>query len=132
MGLASFHLEGDAQLWFLKLERDSPNLTWEVFREFWHFRFGHPIRSNKLGELYKLRQIGVVEEYVGRFEQLSARASSFNNEQEVEFFISGLPEQTSIEVKIHRPKDLTTATGMARLYDRRPGAKRYEFTPSTR
>ncbi|KZV15507.1 hypothetical protein F511_38611 [Dorcoceras hygrometricum] len=29
VGLASSHLQGDAQIWFLKLERDRPNLTWE-------------------------------------------------------------------------------------------------------
>ncbi|OMP00844.1 hypothetical protein COLO4_12322 [Corchorus olitorius] len=33
VGLASFHLEGNAQLWFLKLERDHPAITWDAFAE---------------------------------------------------------------------------------------------------
>lgn len=120
--LASFHLEGGDQLWFLKLKRDCPDLTWELFTQYSHLRFGPQIR-NKLGELSKLRQTGTVGEYQCQFEQLSAHASSLTSEQEVEIFISGLQEHIPIEVNIHHPKDLTTAMGLAHLYERRTGTR---------
>lgn len=88
-------------------------------------RFGPPIRTNKLGELSKLRQTCTIGDYQRQFEQLSARASSLTSEQEVEIFITGLQEQIAIEVDIHHPKDLTTM-GLARLYERRIGSPRQE------
>lgn len=47
VGLASYHLEGNGQIWFLQIELDIPNHTWQAFIE-------HPIRSQKLVELSKL------------------------------------------------------------------------------
>lgn len=61
VGLAYFLLEGDAQFWFLKLERDHFNLTWELFKQHCHMKFGPPLQSNKLGELSKLCQTGNVQ-----------------------------------------------------------------------
>uniref|UniRef100_A0A0V0HJV6 Putative ovule protein n=1 Tax=Solanum chacoense TaxID=4108 RepID=A0A0V0HJV6_SOLCH len=67
VGLASFHLEGNAQLWFLQLETDLPQLSWDDFKRHCNLRFGPPIRSQKLGELAKLRQIGSVADYQKTF-----------------------------------------------------------------
>lgn len=85
VGLASFHLDGDSQLWFLKIERDRQNSV------------GRNSKLNvmvddyqHLGELSKLHQDGMVDDYQRRFEQLAARASSLTSEQEVLIFISGL------------------------------------------
>ncbi|XP_049388846.1 uncharacterized protein LOC125853216 [Solanum stenotomum] len=63
VSLASFHLEGNAQLWFLQLETDLPEPSWDEFKRYCNLRFGPPIRSQKLGELAKLRQIGSVADY---------------------------------------------------------------------
>ncbi|OIT08856.1 hypothetical protein A4A49_55398, partial [Nicotiana attenuata] len=34
VGLASFHMVGEAQLWVYQLELEEPNLTWGVFKEY--------------------------------------------------------------------------------------------------
>lgn len=121
IGIASFHLEGDAQLWFLKLERDNQSLTWEV-KEECNIRFGPVLRCTRLGEL--LRQTGSVEEYQRKFVQLLARADSLTKDQEVEFFIAGLQEHIAVEILIHMPSTLTKVMHLARLYDTRTGATR--------
>src|SRR5262249_12369817 len=51
VSLASYHLEGIAQLWFLQLLDDFPQPSWEEFSTQCNLRFGPPVRSNKLGEL---------------------------------------------------------------------------------
>ena len=66
-----------------------------------------------------------MEEYQRKFEQLAARAGPLTTEQEVEIFISGLQEYIAIEVELHRPRDLISAMSLARLYERRGGAKRF-------
>jgi hypothetical protein len=30
--IASYHLDEDAQVWFLKLDRDRPGISWEEFK----------------------------------------------------------------------------------------------------
>jgi len=75
-----------------------------------------------------------VEEYQCKFEQLAARAGPLTTEQEVEIFINGLQEYITIEVKLHRPRDLISAMSLACLYERRGGAKRFlppVYTPSS-
>ncbi|OMO79271.1 reverse transcriptase [Corchorus capsularis] len=96
VGLASFYLKGDAQLWFLKVERDRPSITWDEFKRQCNLRFGQPVRSNKLGELVKLRQIGGLQEYI------------------------------AVEVELHQPPDLTSAMSLARLYERRGNRNKSE------
>jgi len=65
-----------------------------------------------------------VEEYQCKFEQLAARADPLTTEQEVEIFISGLQEYFTIEVELHRPRDLISAISLACLYERRGEARR--------
>ena len=126
--IASYHLDEDAQVWFLKLERDRPDISWEEFKRQCHLRFGPSIQSNKLGALSKLRQVTTVEDYQRQFEQLAARAGPLTSEQELEIFISGLQEYIAIEVELHRPRDLTSAMSLARLYERRGGVRRFAPT----
>ncbi|KAB5548164.1 hypothetical protein DKX38_011570 [Salix brachista] len=122
--IASYHLDADAQIWFLKLDRDRPGISWVEFKRQCQLRFGPSLQGNKLGELAKLRQGGTVVEYQRKFEQLAAQAGHLTTEQEVEIFISGLIENIAIEVELHQPRDLINAMSLARLYERRSGARR--------
>ncbi|GJZ89690.1 retrotransposon gag protein, partial [Tanacetum coccineum] len=96
--IACYHLDEDAQVWFLKLDIDRPGILWEEFKRECHRRFGAIVQGNKLRELCKLRQSGTVEEYHRKFEQLVTRAGILIAEQEVEIFVSGLQEDIGLEV----------------------------------
>lgn len=74
VSLASYRLEGIAQLWYMQLLQDIPDSTWEEFSHQYNIRFGPPICSNKLGELAKLKQIGSVVDYQKKFEFLVPHA----------------------------------------------------------
>jgi len=99
VGLASFHLEGNAQLWFLQLEIDMPQPSWDEFKRQCNLCFGKPIRSQKLGELAKLCQIGSVTNYQEKFEQLISRAGTLTQSQKIELYISDLTDYIAIEVE---------------------------------
>ncbi|KAG6533126.1 hypothetical protein ZIOFF_006991 [Zingiber officinale] len=58
VGLAAFHLVGEAQLWFDQVEQEEPEMTWKQFRDQCHIRFGPPLSNNPLGELANLKQTG--------------------------------------------------------------------------
>lgn len=108
----------------LKLERERPQLSWEDFKFQCNLRFGPPIRSNKLGELSKLRQTSTVKDYQWRFEKPAARASTLTQEQD----ISGLKKAIAIEVELQHPTDLTNAMTLARLYEHQ--GNRHQGEPS--
>ncbi|KAH0706378.1 hypothetical protein KY285_010880 [Solanum tuberosum] len=103
VSLASFHLEGNAQLWFLQLETDLPEPSLDEFKRYCNLRFGPPIKSQKLGELAKLRQIGSVSDYQEKFEQLISQAGTLTQSQKIELYIS----------------DLATTMSLSRLYERK-------------
>ena len=60
---ASYYMEGTAQQWYYRLERNRGVPTWPQFIDFVNRRFGPPVRSNPLGELAHLRRTGSVSEY---------------------------------------------------------------------
>ncbi|GKB38147.1 hypothetical protein Tco_0883089, partial [Tanacetum coccineum] len=88
-----------------------------------HRRFGPIVQGNKLGELCKLRQTSMVEEYQRKFEQLVTRAGILTAEQQVEIFVSRLQEYIGVEVELHRTTDLTRAMSLAWLYEKRGGSR---------
>ncbi|KAL1147912.1 hypothetical protein V6Z11_A10G089000 [Gossypium hirsutum] len=119
VGLASFHLLGEAQLWFDQIEEEEENLDWECFRECCHVRFGPPMSNNPLGELANLRQTGTVEEYQRQFQSLLARTTDLKPRQQVNLFTTGLVEELRIDIEMQHPGNLGVAMNMARALERK-------------
>ncbi|KAK5847245.1 hypothetical protein PVK06_003550 [Gossypium arboreum] len=119
VGLASFHLLGEAQLWFDQIEEEEANLDWERFRECCHIRFGPPMSNNPLGELANLRQTGTVEEYQRQFQSLLARTTDLKPRQQVNLFTAGLVEELRIDIEMQQPGNLGVAMDMARALERK-------------
>ncbi|KAK3230531.1 hypothetical protein Dsin_002412 [Dipteronia sinensis] len=65
--LASFHLDGDAQLWFQILKQELLYVSWEEFRESLYTRYGLKQILDYFLELTKLQHIGTVMKYHNQF-----------------------------------------------------------------
>lgn len=63
VGVARFHILGEAQLWYYQLKRAKGPMTCEEFQKHCFQRFGPPESSNSVGELVTLRQTSTVEAY---------------------------------------------------------------------
>ena len=81
VGLAAFHMVGEAQLWFYRLEQEELGISWEQFKSYCLLRFRPPLCSNPLGELINLKQMGTIEDYQRQFQTLLARATSVRQDQ---------------------------------------------------
>ncbi|KAL1145373.1 hypothetical protein V6Z11_A11G294300 [Gossypium hirsutum] len=103
--LASFHLLGEAQLWFDQIEEEEANLDWERFRECCHIRFGPPMSNNPLGELANLRQTGTTTDLKPR--------------QQINLFTAGLVEELRIDIEMQQQGNLGVAMNMARALERK-------------
>ena len=65
--LASYHVTGTTQQWYIILERDAGVLDWEEFKCLCHQRFGPPISTNHLADLARLPFTSSVESYLEAF-----------------------------------------------------------------
>ena len=63
VALASFHLEGEAQLWYQLVQQEAETLTWAAFKVGLLARYGPTQFYDYFGELIKLQQTGTVKEY---------------------------------------------------------------------
>ncbi|KAH9763048.1 hypothetical protein KPL70_001041 [Citrus sinensis] len=124
VSLASFHLESDAQLWYQLLKQEAVYISWNEFKEWLHSRYGPNKFLDFFGELTKLQQSGSVEEYQSKFEKLLAKVEHLSQARQVSCFISGLCESIRIDVQTNRPDSLTSAIGLARLYEAREFSRR--------
>jgi hypothetical protein len=127
--LASFHLEGEAQLWYQILLREKREITWAEFTEGLFVRFGPNQFYDPFGELTKLQQEGSVKDYQAKFESLLSKIGTLSPAQQVSCFVSGLETSIKAEVLAGRPNNLSSAIGLARVYEARNEALR-RTTPS--
>lgn len=115
--LASFHLQGEAQMWYQLLQEQVGTVSWEAFKEGIDSRYNSEKVLDFFGQLTKLRQKGTVQEYQIEFERLLAKAGSLPQDRQVSCFISGLRDTIRIDVQANRPSTLSNAIGLARLYE---------------
>jgi hypothetical protein len=112
--MASYHLEGVAQSWYLQLQTDEGTPRWHRFKDILQLRFGPPLRSAPLFELAECRRTGTMEEYQNRFQELLPRAGPLEERQRVQLFTGGLLPPLSHAVRIHNPQSLAAAMSLAR------------------
>ncbi|KAK0600184.1 hypothetical protein LWI29_012574 [Acer saccharum] len=117
VSLASFHLEGDAQLWYQLQKQEYPFLVWSDFKEGLLSRFGPNQFCDFFGELTKLQQSGTIQDYQTRFEKLLAKVGQLPQARQVSCFVSGLRDSIRADVQAGRPTTLTAAIGLAHVYE---------------
>jgi hypothetical protein len=111
-------------MWFQILLREGREIGWAEFTEGLFTRFGPNQFYDPFGELTKLQQEGSVREYQARFESLLSKIGNLPQNQQVSCFISGLEEVIKSDVMAGQPLTLTSAIGLARLYEARNTAIR--------
>jgi hypothetical protein len=65
--LASFHMTGISQHWYYMLERDTGEISWQMFKALCHQRFGPALGINHLAELAHLQFRGSVADFQEAF-----------------------------------------------------------------
>uniref|UniRef100_A0A1S3X3P8 Reverse transcriptase domain-containing protein n=1 Tax=Nicotiana tabacum TaxID=4097 RepID=A0A1S3X3P8_TOBAC len=120
VGLAAFHLLGEAQLWYHQVEQEYPSVDWSEFKEYCALRFGPPLGSNPLGDLVNLKQTGSIEEYQRPFQERLVRASKcVRVDQQVSLFTAGLIDSIRLDVEMCSPPDLVHAMNIARAFEKK-------------
>jgi hypothetical protein len=66
--------------------------------------------TNHLGHLTKMKQLGIVEEFIAAFERLAFRTEGMSDAFFRECFISGLKDEIRAHVLMARPESWVEAT----------------------
>lgn len=92
VSLASFHLEGDAHLWYQLLRQEMILVSWDDFKK----RLNSRYRSNQyldfFVELTHLQQARSVLDYQEKFEKLLAKSGPMDQARLVNCFVGGIRE----------------------------------------
>jgi hypothetical protein len=119
--LASFYMQGAAQQWYYRLERNQGTPTGTCFTKLANDRFAPPppTRSNSLGELCHLRLDESLDDYINKFYQRLTRCNELSEPQHIAIFTTGLGEPLKTNIKLHAPKTLEDVAALACAYIRR-------------
>nr|XP_027067626.1 uncharacterized protein LOC113693266 [Coffea arabica] len=119
--LVEMFLDGKADNWFQGVKLAKPGLNWEEFSELLCERFSGKGSLDIVEEFNKLQQIGTVQEYEEKFEELKTLMLTKNPKLDesyfVSSFISGLKEEVKPMVKMFKPQTLSKAFEVAELQE---------------
>jgi hypothetical protein len=90
--MASFHMEGEALVWFQDADEAGLFPTWDSFLQALLVRFG-PTYDDPMEALKKLRQSSTVAEYTTQFEALSNRLRGISDRNRLSCFLGGLKDE---------------------------------------
>ena len=115
--MASFHMDGDALIWFQDCEETGIFNNWEGFVEALLTRFGMTAYEDPMEALTRLRQTTSVVAYKGQFEALSNRLKSLFDVHKLSCFLSRLRDEIQFPMKILNPRNLNDAFGLAKIQE---------------
>eukprot|EP00253_Pinus_taeda_P027980 PITA_27980 len=115
--VGSMYLDNERWQWWEWHRRcNAPFLTWDKFKKSLTDRFDQ--ESSFLGRLTKLRQTGIVDEYITTFEAFAFRTRGLSDVFYTECFISGLKEAIKAHIQLHHPPTWIEACKVARNVER--------------
>ena len=115
--MASFHMDGEALVWFQDCEASRVFMAWESFVEALLIRFGSSAYEDPMEALTRLRQTSNVIGYKGQFKALSNRIRDFSENHKLSCFLNGLRDEIRLPIKMLNPKTLNEAFGLAKIQE---------------
>ena len=115
--MASFHMDGDALVWFQDSDENGVFATWEGFLEALLTRFGNIAYDDPMEPLTRLRQTTDVVVYKAQFEASSNRIKGLFDSDKLSCFLSDLKDDVRLPMKMLSPKNLNEAFGLAKIQE---------------
>ncbi|KAG8380554.1 hypothetical protein BUALT_Bualt06G0027700 [Buddleja alternifolia] len=97
-----------------RLTREVPN--WEVYIRALNDRFGALVYDDPMSELVNLKQVGTVQHYLDKFDEI-VNCMDSPDHYALSCFLGGLKVEISVNVRMFRPKFLQEAISLAKLQE---------------
>ncbi|KAF5476973.1 hypothetical protein F2P56_003657 [Juglans regia] len=115
--LASYHMEGDALVWYQEALDTAQFVSWETLVRAMLVRFGPTAYDDPMETLTRLKQVTTVATYKASFEALSHRVRGLSEHHKLSCFLSGLKDEIRLPLRMFNPHNLTAAFGLARIQE---------------
>ncbi|KAM1909999.1 hypothetical protein ACFX13_038691 [Malus domestica] len=115
--MASFHMENEALQWFQWVNCVKNYPKWEDFTKIFCREFGSSDLMDCTENLVKLRQSGLLRNYIMEFRRLANRTVEMTPGLLKSYFIEGLKPEICHDVKILRPFDVHEAIAYSQQVD---------------
>ncbi|KAF5471083.1 hypothetical protein F2P56_011555 [Juglans regia] len=115
--MASYHMEGDALVWFQNAADGGLCRDWDTFSRSLLLRFGATAYDDPMEALTRLKQTSSVASYMAQFETLSNRLRGLSDLHKLSCFLSGLKDELRIPVRMLNPVNLNVAYGLAKMQE---------------
>ncbi|KAF5477481.1 hypothetical protein F2P56_004118 [Juglans regia] len=115
--LASYHMEGEALVWYQEALDTAQFVSWETLVRAMLIRFGPTAYDDPMETLTRLKQITTVAAYKASFEAISNRVRGLPDHHKLSCFLSGLKDEIRLPLRMFNPYNLTAAFGLARIQE---------------
>ena len=115
--LASYHMNGEALVWFQDAENAGVFTSWDAFIKLYRILFGSTAYDNPMEALTRLKQSSNVVVYKSQFEALSNRITGLLETHKLSSFLSGLKDEIHLPVRMLAPKYQNEAFGLAKIQE---------------
>lgn len=138
------YFNGAAARRFQSVEPKLKHAPWSEFSYLLLERFGRDQKESLIRQLFRMRQFGLVAEYVEKFSEPVDQLTAYGHVTEPVYctmrFVEGLRDDIRSAVSLHRPVDFDTAASLALLQEEISGRPReykrldpsYLVRPSTK
>ena len=113
--MASFHLEGEALIWFQDAEGSGQVNTWDLFYKTCMTRFEPTAYDDPMESMTRLRQTSTVAMYKAQFEAMSSRLRQLSEGYKLSCFLSGLNDEIRLPVRLLAPTTLLQVFALAKI-----------------
>lgn len=118
---AALHLDGETDTWYQSTQLEEIDILWTEFARLVCHRFTKGGYEKLEGQFNKLQQRGRVDEYITQFEELKkhmmVQNPSLSELYFVNSFLSGLKDEISSTLYLHKPSSLKDARDKARAQE---------------
>lgn len=115
--LASYHMEGEALIWYQDAWESGQLTSWEVFVRALLLRFCPTAYDDPMEALTRLKQTTTVAAYKSQFESLSNRLRGLSDHHKLSCFLSGLKDEIRLPIRMFYPINLGAAFGLAKIQE---------------
>ncbi|XP_035551066.1 uncharacterized protein LOC109020622 [Juglans regia] len=115
--LASYHMDGEALVWYQEALDTAQFVSWETLMRAMLVRFGPTAYDNPMETLTRLKQVTTMATYKASFEALSNRVRGLSEHHKLSCFLSGLKDEIRLPLRMFNPHNLTAAFGLARIQE---------------
>ena len=115
------YFTGPAARWLQSIEPKLPSCSWSSFCQLILDRFGKDHHELLIRQLFHIKQLTSVAEYIERFSRLVDQLAAYESKSDQLYyttrFVDGLKSDIRSAVVIQRPPDLDTACALALLQE---------------